>query len=332
MKALVYTKPGEIVYRQEPDPQVAPGETLIKVEAVGICGSDMHAYHGYDPRRVPPLILGHEVVGTVLSGETKTKRAVINPLITCSSCEFCISGRTNLCTHRELIGMRRAGAFAEYITVPEKNLIYISDKTNAIHAALAEPCATAIHALNLAENRSDCPLSDLKVLVIGGGAIGVLSALILHSYGNHQIVLSEPNKSRRDSAKSSVYCKVHDPFNDKDLKEDGFDLVVDAVGGAVTRDTALKVVKPGGIILHIGLMDDKGDLDIRKLTLSEITLIGVYTYTPADIKSAVKMLQTNQLGELNWIEIRSLSDGSGAFEDLDHGRTSAAKIILRPDL
>jgi threonine dehydrogenase-like Zn-dependent dehydrogenase len=97
MKALVYTKPDEVVYRNEPDPTLMPGEVLVKVSSSGICGSDMHAYHGHDPRRVPPLILGHEVSGTVASGEREGERVVINPLITCGNCEFCESGRTNLC-------------------------------------------------------------------------------------------------------------------------------------------------------------------------------------------------------------------------------------------
>ena len=183
MKALVYTASNQIVYRDEPNPVPAPGDVLVKVEATGICGSDMHAYHGKDPRRVPPLILGHEVAGTVIAGEAEGKRVVINPLITCGRCPLCDTGRSNLCARRELIGMRLAGAYAEVVTIPSINLIPIPENLNAVHASLTEPTATALHALNLAVQVSRRPLAELRTLVIGGGAIGLLAALLLRGYG-----------------------------------------------------------------------------------------------------------------------------------------------------
>ena len=105
MKALVYTAPNEVTYRDEPEPSAAPGEVKIRVDAVGICGSDMHAYHGHDPRRNPPLILGHELAGEILEGPGKGRRATVNPLITCGYCEYCKQGRDNLCANRTMIGM-----------------------------------------------------------------------------------------------------------------------------------------------------------------------------------------------------------------------------------
>ena len=96
MKALVYTNTNEIIYRDEPDPSPGPGEVLVKMEATGICGSDMHAYHGHDARRVPPLILGHEIVGTIVDGSQAGQRVVINPLITCGQCQYCDTGFSNL--------------------------------------------------------------------------------------------------------------------------------------------------------------------------------------------------------------------------------------------
>jgi threonine dehydrogenase-like Zn-dependent dehydrogenase len=110
---------------RNPTRSQAPENLWLNVEASGICGSDMHAYHGKDPRRVPPLILGHEVAGTVVSGDLEGKRVVINPLITCGRCPLCDTGRSNLCASRELIGMRLAGAYAERVTIPAVNLIPI---------------------------------------------------------------------------------------------------------------------------------------------------------------------------------------------------------------
>jgi threonine dehydrogenase-like Zn-dependent dehydrogenase len=123
MKALVYTDTQVMQYRDEPKPEPGPDEVLLKVAATAICGSDMHAYHGLDERRVPPLILGHEVSGYVVGGELDGQLVVVNPLLTCGQCNHCLSGRTNLCAERELIGMYLAGAYAEYVVVKRASLI-----------------------------------------------------------------------------------------------------------------------------------------------------------------------------------------------------------------
>ena len=157
MKALVYTATNEVVYRDEPDPIPGEGEVLIKVAASGICGSDMHAYHGKDARRVPPLILGHEVAGTVVSGPREGTPVVVNPLMTCGRCALCDQGYSHLCAERELIGMRLAGAYAEYVTIAESNVIELPADMGFVEASLTEPTATALHALNLAQiGRASC--------------------------------------------------------------------------------------------------------------------------------------------------------------------------------
>lgn len=330
MKALVYTATNEVVYKDVPDPVVGSDECLVKMEASGICGSDMHAYHGKDPRRVPPLILGHEVVGVVVGGEKIGQRVVINPLITCGHCAYCDSGRSHLCADRELIGMRLEGAYAEYVVIPATNVIPVPDSMIAEHAALAEPTATALHAVDLARRASDRPLAELKTLIIGGGAVGLLAALLMKGYGCRSIVVSEPHTMRRKATEKYVDCTVHDPINDPALDSGDFELVIDAVGGGITRKTGMSAIKPGGIFIHIGLMDEKGDLDIRKLTLFEITLIGVYCYTMADFRAAVQAIDEGLLGNLDWVETRPLAEGSQAFDDLHNERSAAAKIVLVP--
>ena len=122
-----------------PVPEV--GEALIQVEASGICGSDMHAYHGHDERRVAPLILGHEISGKVVSGEKQGQRVVVNPLVTCGQCHFCASGVSNLCRERQIISMQpRQGAFSELLRIPERNLVSIPDDMSYLHAAINRAC------------------------------------------------------------------------------------------------------------------------------------------------------------------------------------------------
>ncbi|HTL75404.1 MAG TPA: alcohol dehydrogenase catalytic domain-containing protein [Casimicrobiaceae bacterium] len=329
MKALVYTAPNEVVYRDEPDAAHAPGEVLIRVEAVGICGSDMHAYHGHDPRRKPPLILGHELAGTIVEGPGAGQRVTVNPLITCGACDYCRQGRDNLCANRTMIGMTRPGGFAEFVSTAAASVIDVPPGMDARQAALTEPAATALHAIHLAARALVRPLAEGCVLILGGGAIGMLATLLLAHRGVRDISVGEVNALRRRSLADATHARVYDPST-MSPDANAFDLVVDAVGGAATRTAAIAAVKPGGVVMHIGLADRASEIDMRKLTLAEITLIGTYTYTTADLRAAVRALHDGAFGDLTWVEERRLADGAAAFRDLHEGRAGAAKIVLRP--
>ena len=328
MKALVYTHPNEVTHRDEPDPRPAPGEVLIRVDAVGICGSDMHAYHGKDPRRNPPLILGHELAGEILEGPGKGRRVTVNPLITCGHCDYCVQGRDNLCVNRTMIGMTRPGGFAEYVTTAAASVVDLPDGMPARVAALTEPAATALHALDVAMRAAARPIQESAVLVIGAGAVGLLAALLVRSYGCREVRLAETNPLRRASAERAGFT-VLDPAQGG-AAQNSMDLAIDAVGAATTRDAALVAVKPGGVIVHIGLADWASSIDMRKLTLAEITLIGTYTYTTADLRATVRALHGGAFGDLAWVEERPLAEGARAFRDLHDGNAAAAKILLRP--
>ena len=328
MKALVYTANEEMTYRDEPAPQPDAGDALIAIESVGICGSDMHAYLGHDERRVPPLILGHEAVGTVLEGSSPGQRVVLNPLITCGVCNECLGGRQNLCAERDLIGMYRAGAFAEKIAIPERNLITVPDGMPSQHAALTEPGATGLHAILLAERVISRPLSETRALVMGAGSVGLLTALLLRDKGVADVVITEPNPLRRQLVEKHCDFELLDPAQEQPEKQ-GFDCVFDAVGGAVTRKQAVEVTRSGGVIVHIGLMDNEGSMDVRSMTLREITFIGTYTYTPVDLRATLLKLHSGALGSLGWIESRALAEGAGAFADLLKGQCAAPKVVLQ---
>jgi alcohol dehydrogenase len=330
MKALVYTAPNEVTFRDEPEPVRRPGDVLLQVEAAGICGSDMHAYHGRDPRRVPPLILGHELVGRILDGPAAGRRVTVNPLSTCGRCAYCVTGRDNLCAHRTMIGMTRPGGFAERIAVPQGTLIDLPADMDVRAAALTEPAATALHALDRAMRALPRPLPEARLLVIGGGAVGLLAALLAGSYGCRDVALVETNPRRRDGARRAGIAQVLDATDARAAEPDVRDLVLDAVGARVTRNLAIGAVRPGGVVVHIGLLDHASEIDMRKLTLAEITLIGTYTYSTADLRATVAALGAGAFGTLGWVEERALADGAAAFADLDAGRSAAGKILLRP--
>ncbi|KND62125.1 L-threonine 3-dehydrogenase [Candidatus Burkholderia verschuerenii] len=334
MKALVYTQPNEMQLLDRPEPVAGEGEVVLKIEAVGICGSDMHAYHGHDPRRQPGLVLGHEFAGIIAQSRDarwrEGTRVTGNPLITCGTCEYCVQGRDNLCAHRTMVGMTRPGAFADYMSIPASSLVAIPADMPAHVAAATEPAATALHAVNLMMRALSRPLPECRTLIVGGGAIGLFCALLLKSYGCRDVTIAETHAARRALAEHEAKCKTYSPL-EHDAEPNRFDCVIDAVGAKVTRNSALAAIKPGGVVMHIGLQDWSSEIDMRKLTLAEITLLGTYTYTMADLRATVGALHEGAFGALTRLEYRPLAEGAQAFADLHAGRAKSSKILLIPE-
>jgi alcohol dehydrogenase len=328
MKALVYTGTQEVKYREEPEPQVGSGEVLLRVEVTGICGGDLHAYLGRDARRVPPLILGHEVVGFVETGRRAGERVLLNPFISCGQCRYCTTGRSNICPNRQHYGMHRSGTFTEHIVVPERNLIPVPDDLDSSAAVLAEPLAASVHAFELAARAWPCPFEQAKVLVLGAGAVGLAAALLLRHRGVAELLVGETNPVRRDSAVAEG-LSVYDPIS-TEAPSQHFDIVLDAVGAGATRAAAIATIADGGVIALTGLHDNQGTIDMRKVTLSEVSIIGTYAYTHKNLQEALKAVHEGAMGSLAWVEQRSLAEGAGALADLAAGRSRAAKIVLKP--
>jgi len=252
-------------------------------------------------------------------------------LITCGHCEYCLSGRQNLCSLRDLISMYRAGAFAEQIAIPERNLIPLPADMSSAGVALTEPGATGLHAVLLGERVASRPVSEARALVIGAGSVGLLTALILKDKGAHRAEIAETNPLRRTLIFQHCDLEIFDPLTSS-VETGCYDLVLDAVGNAATRNAAVSAAKSGAVIVHIGLMDSQGSLDVRAMTLREITFIGSYTYTPVDMQMTLQKLYSGALGAPDWVEQRPLSQGSAAFKDLLKGQCAAPKIVLNTGL
>ncbi len=326
MKALVYTGAEQTELRDVPEAIPEEDQCLVDITHCGICGSDMHAWHGHDPRRVPPLILGHEAVGIVRTGSLAGKRVAINPLMTCCNCDTCKSGREHLCAERELIGMRVPGAFAQSVAINERNLSVLPDDLAFAQASLAEPLACAVHSVGFGIAGLTRPAGDAKVVVLGGGAIGLLSALAFRLQGVNDLWVAETNPLRRDMLKQVTDLQSWDPRTENPDANNA-DIVLDAVGSGITRAAASNMVMPGGTIVHIGLQDNEPGLDTRRLTLQEVRFIGTYCYTQADFVEALSILHSGKINYQGWSDLRPLEAGTAAFQDIHLG-AAPPKIIL----
>lgn len=330
MKALVYLGKESLDYRDFPEPVAGPGEAVVRVDSCGICGSDMHGYHGHDPRRVPPMVMGHEAAGVVETGALAGRRVAVNPFLFCGRCANCQTGAQHLCLNQRNIGLPpHAGAFADRVVVPEENLVEIPDSMAMETAALAEPLAVSYHAVQLAARLMRRPLPAARAVVLGGGAIGLGTALALAISGTGRIAIAEPHPGRRaTAARADPAFHVYDPAAEEPQAQ-SVDVVFDAVGARSTREAAFRMAARGAVVIHLGLLPGSDGVDVRRMTLGEIIFAGSYCYSMPDFRETVALLAHGRFGDLSWTEQRPMREGAQAFGDLDTGRTASAKIILR---
>jgi len=223
----------------------------------------------------------------------------------------------------------RAGGFAELVAAPSENVFTVPSDANLNDLSLTEPTAVAFHAVKIAEQISFSSVQDSDILIIGGGAIGLLIALVLKETNAEKITITDTNKKRLNVCKKASSCSVAHPDDDS-VRDNGYDIVFDAVGFEATRKKSIQCVRQGGIIVHIGLSQPAGEFNFRKATLQEVTFIGTYCYTNEDFRQSLNILIAKELGDLTWLDYRSLKDGAKAFREIHNGITSSPKIILLP--
>ena len=244
--------------------------------------------------------------------------------MTCGTCRACRSGAEHLCPERALIGLKVPGAFAEQVAISGANLTVLPDSLGFDQAVLAEPLAVTVHTADLGLAREGEP-SGLRAVVLGGGAIGLLTALVLQVRGVGDVQVAETNGLRREML-SGIGLSAYDPRAGSPERGSA-DMVIDAVGSGPTRKASSALVRAGGTIVHVGLQDNSEGLDTRRITLEEIAFIGSYCYTGADFAEAVALLAEGKISGAGWAETRPLDAGAQSFRDIDGG-TAPPKIVL----
>ena len=316
MRALVFTAPGTVEMLDVPEPDPGPGEVLVQVRAAGICGSELHGarHPGF---RQPPLIMGHEFAGTTAGGEA----VVVNPILSCGHCDLCQRGLRNLCRERRIIGVHRAGGFAERVAVPASALRPVPLGMGWETAALIEPAANAVHAWNQARGVLGIDAKDAQVGVIGCGAIGLLCVAVALSSGAARVEVSDLAPARLAAA-LRLRAAVGGPG-----LEGEYDVVIDAGGSAATRAASVEHQRPGGMAIWLGLADSEPGFDASALVRSEKRVLGSFAYSDEEFAQATAMIRE---WDLAWAAGYPLAEGADVFTELMNGSLHPVQALLRP--
>ena len=309
MQAMVFTQPGVVENLEVDEPEAGPGEVLLEVEAAGICGSELHGISkpGF---RTPPLVMGHEFSGRAADG----RRVVVNPIVNCGHCELCDSGLEQVCRERSIIGIHRAGAFAERVVVPERMLHVLPDELTWQQGALVEPLANGIHAWDLTARPKNA-----RVGVIGAGTIGLV-CMMAAARDTDDVTVVDLSDERLDIARQ---MGAHTATT----LEGEYDVIIDAVGVAQTHADSVAKLRPGGTAVWIGLMGTDPAFDATELIRQEKRVLGTFAYPDRVFAEAVDMIPSCDLG---WVQSFPLSQGAEIFMQLMNGRSDVVKAVLHP--
>lgn len=339
MRAAVVDGPGSFTVREVEAPSPGPGEVLVRVRNCGICGSDLHFYRGEFPA-APGLVMGHEIAGEVaalgegVSNVREGDRVAVEPLLVCGRCAFCRSGSCQLCPERKLLGTFAPGGFAEYVRIPAGMVYPLPDDVPFELGALVEPVAVAVHGLRLVRLEG-----GERVLVIGGGTIGLVSAAVALAMGASEVTLAARHRHQRAAAEA-LGARALDAGDAGAVNAAAVaappDVVVETVGGrADTLNQAVQVVRPGGRISVLGLFTGPVSVNATLLLLKEVLAVGSITYgrpgLHADFDVAVGIVRRmrDRLGRLvtHRVPLDAIGEGFATAADKSTGSIKVTVVV-----
>lgn len=327
MRTLTYTAPHQMLMQDHPRPVPGPGESEISIAVAGICGSDVSGFLGHSARRVPPLVLGHELVGRRSDGQ----RVVVNPLLSCGHCSACISGSQNLCSSWKLLGMdQTAGCYAEYVAIADSQIYPIPDTLPDQRAALVEPLANIVHLFRIAS-----PAPFFRMGIVGGGTMGALALLTALRLGVREILVQDVSEPRLAVARAmgatlAVNAATEDGRSEaRRFAGHGLDLVLDASGSEAARQSAFDLCRPGGLIVLLGMGKQKSEIDFVTSIRKEHRVAMSFAYTPVDFERSLSLLTSGQVDLTPWTVELPLEEGQKAFEIMTTTPGDTLKMLLR---
>jgi len=345
MKALLLSEYNKLEMTDLAGPVPGPDELLIQVAACGICGSDVHGYDGSTGRRIPPIVMGHEAAGVVVAAGAEVRgyapgdRVTFDSTVFCGTCEYCRTGDVNLCNDRQVIGVscgeyRRAGAFAELLTVPARVAYHLPEGLSFPEAAMLEAVSVALHGVAVSEMKG-----DETVLVIGAGMIGLLllQAARATGLGSAHVFVSDVDASRLQLAASmdaeETFLASGAQLTAEIMKRTsgrGVDVVLEAVGRDETIATAIDCVRKGGTVVLVGNISPQVNLPLQKVVSRQIRLQGSCA-SAGEYPEAMQLMAAGRIKVAPLITaVAPLADGPSWFERLHSREPNLMKIVLDP--
>jgi 2-desacetyl-2-hydroxyethyl bacteriochlorophyllide A dehydrogenase len=340
MKAAVLQDYFKLGFEEIPEPEPAPSEVKIKVAATGICGSEIHAYKGTYPFRVPPSILGHEMAGDVVAvgsevtGVAVGDRVTLNPQRVCHKCDQCLSGNENRCVSKMMLGVQGwPGSFAEYVVAPEELVYKLPDHLSYEEGTMAEPLAVGVHAVRISGLGPGS-----SAVVLGGGTIGLSTLLAARAAGATTTVVTDAvdfnlRVARELGATATVNVRTQElqQVMAEATGGKGADYAFVTVGLSAVMNQAIQSVKKGGRVVAIALFEEPITIkDTFAIVGSERVIQGSMTYTPEDVQRALEMIASGEVEIGKLITQRlPISDVQRGFQIVDEKLEDCVKVVLK---
>ena len=336
----VMTAPKQITFREIPVPEPGDDQVLVKIMKIGVCGSDIHVYHGTHPYTSYPVTQGHEVSGEIVEvgeyvKELKVGQHVtIEPQVFCGRCYPCLHGKYNLCEHLKVMGFQTTGAASEYFAVDSSKVTLLPEGMTYSEGAMMEPLAVTVHA---AKRYAD--VKGAKAVVLGCGPIGILLIQSLKALGAKEVLATDISDKRLELAKSLgadyvVNTKVHDyakALSDA-FGSDKADVIYECAGTDITMDQAIQNARKGSTIILVAVFGKKANVDLAKLNDSELDLNTSMMYRHEDFVDAIRFVNEGKI-KLKPLESAhfAFADYQKAYEYIDNNRETTMKVIIDID-
>jgi L-iditol 2-dehydrogenase len=340
MKQAVMVEPGRIEFREVEKPVAGKQEVIVRIRNIGVCGSDIHVYHGKHPYTRYPVVQGHEVSGEIAEvGEGVKELQVgvavtIMPQVVCGTCFSCRHGLYHICDNLKVMGFQTGGAAQEYFAVPADLIIKVPEGIPFEQAAMIEPVSVAVHALGRAG-----AVAGRKVLVLGGGTIGNLVAQTARAQGAREVMITDLSDFRLDAAKA---CGIEQTVNVAREELDqrllaGFgphraDLILECVGSQQTIEQAVALARKGSTIVIVGVFGAKPTVDLGVVQDRELTLVGTMMYQEKDYRTAVSLIASGKISLRPLITDRyPFESYLEAYRHIDEAKDRVMKVMIRLD-
>ena len=337
MLQQVMTAPGKIEFREIPVPEIGENEVLIKIMKIGVCGSDIHVYHGEHPFTSYPVTQGHEVsgevvkTGTAVSGIKPGQKVTIQPQVVCGRCYPCRHGKYNLCEELKVMGFQTTGVASHYFAVDQAKVTPLPDEMSYDEGAMIEPLAVAVHAVRRAGD-----VKGAKIAVLGAGPIGILVAQAAKGMGADQVMITDVSSLRLEKAKE---CGVDFCVNtrNQDFGEamvhnfgpDKADVIYDCAGNNITMGQAIKYARKGSLIILVAVFAGPGQLDLAVLNDHELDLNTSMMYRNEDSLDAIRLVNEKKVVLAPLVSKHfAFGDYLKAYQYIDENRESTMKVII----